>query len=204
MTPRPGFGGFVAASLLVHGAAAGLLHAGSVLDAFAAPEMAIDLTGSFRTRPARRGLRPVGAAMAAAVPEAARPSATPNEESGPPGAGGPSGVPDGMAGGGDPLAPLVDITALPELLDRSGLRARLEPFYPPALKAAGVEGVVTLEVVVSSGGWITAARAVRSDPPGFEEAAVAVCRELAFRPARVGARPVAAKIRLPLRFQIER
>ena len=113
---------------------------------------------------------------------------------------------DGEAG--DPAAPLVGITRLPELKDRGALRGRLERWYPSAARSAGVEGVVTLEVVVSSKGRIASATVVRSDPAGwaaeFAAAALGVARELEFTPAYLGARPVAVRIRLPVRFEIER
>jgi len=158
-------------------------------------EMVVDLTGSFRTRtPAaladsgregraadnRRAGRQVSAAR---VP----------------------GLPDGEeAGDIDSTAPLYDVTSLPELRDVESLKEKLGRYYPPEARRQGEEGVVLLEVVVSSRGQITDARVVRTDQAAFSEAALKVCRELIFAPAYIGSRAVAVRIRLPIRFELDR
>jgi len=200
---RPRFAAFLAASLLLHIAAASVLRAGIGAAEGARDEMVIDLTGSFRTGPARRVAPPP--VPASAVEPAANPAvleAAPSRDamlSQGPGE-------DGDAG--DPAAPLVGITALPELKGRGALRGRLERWYPSNARSAGVEGIVTLEVVVSSRGRIAFAIVIRSDPPAFAAefaaAALGVARELEFTPAYLGARPAAVRIRLPVRFEIER
>ncbi len=182
------------ASLLLHAAAALFLW---FLTGGRLPwrgEMVIDLTGSFRTR-------------APAVMEEGtagrRSRARPVQEA--PRAGASGGAANGIAdGSGETEAPLVDITSLPEVRDRSELREKLSRYYPREARARGEEGVVLLEVVVSSGGRIREAKVLKSEPPGFAEAALRVCGELLFRPAYLGNRPVAVRIRLPIRFELER
>jgi protein TonB len=200
---RPRFAVFLGASLLLHLVAAGALRAGMGTASVPGEEMVIDLTGSFRTRAVR-----VARARGPGAPLAAVPADAPSLESAD--RRSPTLNQDAGEGGeaGDPALPLVDITALPELKNRGALREKLERYYPSAARARGVEGVVTLDVVVSSRGRIVSARAVRADPAAyaaeFSEAAVAVARELEFTPAYLGARPVAVRIRLPVRFEIER
>lgn len=185
---------WLAVSAALHLAAAGLVRAGMTLaDRLPDREMVIDLTASFRTR--------------AAALRAPEPSATPE-----PAAALPEAVPGPAApgtaaedqDGGEPDVPLREISALPQLRDRSALRAKLARYYPPRARAGGIEGVVTLEIVVSSRGKIGRATVVRADPPEFGAAALQACHELEFSPAIMNGRPVAVRIRLPMRFQLER
>jgi TonB family protein len=193
------FPGWILVSASLHAALGGVVVAAAGWRASAAPETVIDLTGSFRTRAAVAAANtgddaPASPMMARTAPHAAAASpqqASPVTETDP-------------GEDGDPGAPIRDITALPELRNRDDLKGKLARYYPPGEKARGIEGVVLLEVVVSSSGRIAASRVLRSDPPGFAEAAIAVCSELVFRPAYAGTRPVAVRIRLPIRFELER
>ncbi|MEK7476732.1 MAG: energy transducer TonB [Candidatus Coatesbacteria bacterium] len=199
---RPGFAVFLGVSVVLHLAAAGALRAGIGTTERAGEEMVIDLTGSFRTRAVAQA---VSAPPPAPVEAAGRDVSIGAEPSRDATIGQGAGEDEEA---GDPAAPLVGITALPELKDRGALREKLERYYPPEARARGIEGVVTLEVVVSSRGRIVSARAVRADPAAFAAefsgAAVSLARELEFTPAYLGARPVAVRIRLPVRFEIER
>jgi len=112
--------------------------------------------------------------------------------------------PDVVSGrdGGDAATPLYEITSLPEMKYRGELREKLARYYPPSARDRGIEGVVLLEVVVNSSGRIVKAEVVEADPPLFARAAVKVSRELSFIPAYLGTKPVAVRIRLPIRFQL--
>jgi protein TonB len=61
---------------------------------------------------------------------------------------------------------------------------RVEPAYPVRAAAAGVEGTVTVEVVISEEGKVLSARAV-SGPPELHEAAEAAARQWIFTPSTV-------------------
>jgi len=104
------------------------------------------------------------------------------------------------ASGGEAVAALHQITSLPKIKHHDELREKLARYYPPAARDQGMEGVVLLEVVISSRGRIAEAKVVKAEPPLFAKAAVKACRELAFIPAYLGFTPVAVRIRLPIRF----
>ncbi len=77
--------------------------------------------------------------------------------------------------------------------------------YPAAAKANGVQGAVTLELLVDDAGAVRQARVV--DGPGFglNEAALEAAKRFRFRPATAeGGRAVAVKIRYAYRFVLER
>ena len=65
--------------------------------------------------------------------------------------------------------------------------------YPPAAKAAGVEGFVTLTYDVATSGQITNIRVVASEPPGvFDKAAIVAVTKLECNAPVVKGKPRAA------------
>jgi TonB family protein len=75
-----------------------------------------------------------------------------------------------------------------------------QPPYPEEAKAAGISGVVLIEVVVNEQGIVSEARVVRSVPM-LDEAALATVRKWQFRPAQVGGHPVPARMVVSIMFQ---
>jgi TonB family protein len=73
------------------------------------------------------------------------------------------------------------------------------PRYPEEAKAAGIEGVVLAEVVVSEQGVVTDAKIVRSIPM-LDEAALETVRQWRFRPAVVNGQPVPARMVVTVMF----
>jgi protein TonB len=61
--------------------------------------------------------------------------------------------------------------------------------YPPAAKAAGVEGTVYVRVTVDEGGEVASARAF-GGPKMLRQAAEDAAREALFAPTRLSGRPV--------------
>ena len=78
------------------------------------------------------------------------------------------------------------------------------PFqYPEELWDAQVEGQTTLKLFISERGTVDTSRVDRSSGyPAFDSAALAGSRELRFRPATRGGRPVAAWFLLPVQFEL--
>lgn len=76
--------------------------------------------------------------------------------------------------------------------------------YPPAAKAAGIEGSVTVRYDVTAEGAVANARVVASAPAGvFDAAALASVRQWRFRAAVVGGVAVPAQGQLStLRFTL--
>jgi protein TonB len=76
------------------------------------------------------------------------------------------------------------------------------PAYTAAAREAGVEGLVRVEVSVSTDGSVTGARVVSGLGHGLDEAALEAARRAAFEPATRCGKPVAATAVLPFRFNL--
>jgi TonB family protein len=77
------------------------------------------------------------------------------------------------------------------------------PEYPEYELAAGIEGDVTLEILVNDGGrvekvWVLVARG----PKSFEKASIQAAEQFRFKPPIVDGRPTAMWIRFQIRFRI--
>ncbi|MDD5249839.1 MAG: energy transducer TonB [Rhodocyclaceae bacterium] len=78
------------------------------------------------------------------------------------------------------------------------------PAYPPAARRRRIEGTVLLDVVVGADGRPSAvAVAVSSGEEQLDCAALTAVRTWRFVPARRGTEPVAAQVRVPLRFRLD-
>lgn len=115
----------------------------------------------------------------------------------------PTAVPTGwpwatMAGDASTVVRSALADVPPELLTRPALE------YPAALRAAGIEGTVVIEVIVDATGVPEAEsfRVVSSAHPGFEAAARRVVLGARFRPGRWRGRPVRVLIRQPVEFRL--
>ncbi len=94
--------------------------------------------------------------------------------------------------------PVYAVSKLPEILGRP------DPRYPPDLRAAGIEGDVVVELIVTADGKVGSGslQVLESTNGGFDEAAVEAVSALRFRPATQGSTPVAVRIRIPVRFRL--
>ncbi len=95
-----------------------------------------------------------------------------------------------------PLTPLSLVTSLPRF------KHVVKPVYPRDLRKLGIEGVVVLDVVVSSTGRVVSVSIVKGDYPQFISAAVAAIKKTTFYPAEVNGVPVSVKIRIPVKFRL--
>ncbi len=87
------------------------------------------------------------------------------------------------------------------VLDNARDVARLlDRNYPSALSDAGVAGQVMLELVVDENGRVRpgSIRIVSASHEEFTAATLRIAERMRFRPARVGDRPVAVKVTLPI------
>jgi TonB family protein len=94
----------------------------------------------------------------------------------------------------------------PELANRGEMVSELGREYPPLLRDAGVEGEVTVRFRIRADGAPDPASIgiEQSTHPLFADAAGRVVREMRFRPAKLGGRPVAVWATIPVRFQLQR
>lgn len=85
------------------------------------------------------------------------------------------------------------------------VRSNPAPAYPAACRSAHQEGIVSLDVQVNANGLPTAVSIIGSS--GFaalDQAALAAVRRWRFQPAQVADTPVAGRVRVPVRFRLER
>lgn len=93
-------------------------------------------------------------------------------------------------------APLFSVTRMPSF------KVQIKPEYPEEARRLGIEGVVLLEVAISSEGKVLDVAII--DDPGFglgESARSAILRS-EFEPAMSESTPVAVRVRIPVRFRL--
>ena len=81
----------------------------------------------------------------------------------------------------------------------------VQPTYPEAERAAGVQGTVTLNVEVRADGSVgeISPKEEVAGHPAFTKSAMEAIRKWCFEPAQVGDRAVKIKIVVPVRFALE-
>lgn len=82
---------------------------------------------------------------------------------------------------------------------------QMQPFYPMAAKSKGIEGLVVLLFTVRIDGTIDSLEVSSAKPKGvFEDAAKNAVRRWRFKPGIKNGEPVATRVSVPLRFELER
>lgn len=79
---------------------------------------------------------------------------------------------------------------------------RRDPVYPSSMQQGGFEGRVTLDLEINLEGRVRTAHVVESTHPAFDDAALDAAMAWTFDPARVGDRPVHARLLLAIQFSI--
>jgi protein TonB len=75
--------------------------------------------------------------------------------------------------------------------------------YPKEARAKGIEGGVSIDLLIDEDGNVRDARLLNGPGGGLDEAALEAVRRLRFRPAKVKEKPVAVRIRYLYRFVLE-
>jgi TonB family protein len=78
-------------------------------------------------------------------------------------------------------------------------RKVVEPTYPPEAAAAGVGGIVIVEIIIDEEGNVASARTLRS-VPGLDKAALAAVRQWKYEATRVDGQPVRVRQVVPITF----
>jgi TonB family protein len=125
----------------------------------------------------------------------------------PPGSGGTAALP--MAELASPLLGLQTI-ATPTVFDEAEVDERPAPVgeqrrtYPSEARALGIEGRVTLELVIDASGTVTQVSVLSAEPPGtFEAQAQRDARGWRYTPARHRGEPVTVRARTELIYALE-
>lgn len=81
---------------------------------------------------------------------------------------------------------------------------KVNPAYPLEAKQAKLEGIVILEASVDTAGRVKNARALRGEPMGLTEAAIAAVTQWEFEPAKdASGKPVEVVFTLTIRFALQ-
>jgi periplasmic protein TonB len=96
-----------------------------------------------------------------------------------------------------PVAPLNVSTGVLQGM----LIAPIRPVYPAIAKAAGVQGTVVVEAVISRMGTIESLHVV-SGPPMLREAALDAIREARYQPYRLNGEPTEVQTRITVNFRM--
>jgi protein TonB len=81
------------------------------------------------------------------------------------------------------------------------LLAPIRPVYPAIAKAAGVQGTVVVEAVISRKGTIESLRVV-SGPPMLRSAAMDAIRAARYQPFRLNGEPTEVETRITVNFRM--
>ena len=74
------------------------------------------------------------------------------------------------------------------------------PAYPAQLKQDNVSGMVLLDVVINDEGAVTEVAVVKSTLADFEAPSLQAVKAWRFRPGMISGKPVAVRLRLPVKF----
>ncbi len=92
--------------------------------------------------------------------------------------------------------PIFRLTDVPRFLHRE------TPVYPEAMRATGSSGVVELAVLIDKFGNVRQVTVLKSAGELFDQAAIAAVRASTFIAARVDDQPVAAILKMPVKFRL--
>lgn len=123
-------------------------------------------------------------------------------------AGTPDGDPDGdktLPVGQDPVqAPVQasETSVLPRLVSQPGAK-EMRAAYPARARADGIEGNVSLKILVTADGRVGRVRIVRRAGHGFDQVAVDLVKRFRFRPGEKNGEPVAVWIPWTYKFRLD-
>lgn len=103
-----------------------------------------------------------------------------------------------------PALTVAEITDVSPKVDEAPAPVRtFAPDYPASLRAAKVNGVVSIVIVVDESGEVLAAEVAKTTHENFNEPALDAIRRWKFKPAKLDGRPVKVKVTIPVRFMTE-
>jgi TonB family protein len=106
----------------------------------------------------------------------------------------------------DWIPPAEAADVLPALSNGAEVSRVLQRNYPRMLQDTGVEGEVTVEMIVDTNGRVRpgSARVVGATHDGFSAATLRAVEHFRFRPARIANSPIAVRVTLPVTWSITR
>lgn len=77
---------------------------------------------------------------------------------------------------------------------------QVAPSYPLEMRERGVQGVVTVDMLVDSTGRVVEASVARASHPVFAERAIEAAKAWTFKPAMADGRAITTRVRVPFEF----
>ena len=77
------------------------------------------------------------------------------------------------------------------------------PDYPSQQRRDGVSGLVTVKCTIDVKGDVVEAEVVKSSDHAFDDPAIAALKKWKFKPAKQDGSPVAIKVNIPIKFNLE-
>lgn len=77
---------------------------------------------------------------------------------------------------------------------------QVAPVYPTELRERGIQGVVTVEMLIDSTGRVVEANAVRATTPEFAAQAVDAAKAWTFKPAEADGKKITSRVLVPFEF----
>lgn len=110
-------------------------------------------------------------------------------------------------GSAKPTAPALAPTGGPirvgGMVQNTHLLFKTDPVYPAALQAAGIEGTVLIEAVISKEGLPLALKLKNTSDPGFVSAAMDSARQWRWSPTMLNGEPVEALTTMEIDFKLQ-
>ena len=72
--------------------------------------------------------------------------------------------------------------------------------YPSSLRSEGINGMVTISILVDEKGNVQEAVVKKSTRPEFEQPAIEAIKKWKFEPAKKDGKPIAMSVLIPLKF----
>lgn len=79
---------------------------------------------------------------------------------------------------------------------------RVEPFYPPAMRTAGIEGSALLSVTIGPDGHVFDIKTVSQTNPALGTAAIDAVKQWVFEPSLVAGKPATITVEVPVDFKL--
>jgi periplasmic protein TonB len=100
------------------------------------------------------------------------------------------------------LLTVLPVSAQPKLEPPVPVRT-VAPEYPFELRREGVVGLVLVSCVIDEQGNVTELAIEKTTNVGFNAPALEALKKWKFKPARIDGNPVAKKVVIPLRFNVQ-
>ncbi len=97
---------------------------------------------------------------------------------------------------------LPDVAADHQVTANVKLLRELKIPYPDEARKNNIDGAVVMDLIIDDVGKVRTAELIRGPGFGLNEAAMAAIRNFLFRPAKIGEKSVAVKIRYSYRFKL--